>query len=213
MKHLKKVLETAFSKITESAKKATGEDKKPLLEAAKTLTEALKAVEAEAPEMTEAEATTAFLAKKEGESAEDHVARMKSIKSGVDEMLKGEQDEQGEGVEEADDKGEKDPKVMEARRPAKLSADDLERNILAVKSVIKESGLPEDCYPDTKISNLARMPFSEAKAVIEGDSKLAASILRESGIEPVASLRHTAKTKEAGSRKSAFTESFKKETF
>ena len=107
----------------------------------------------------------------------------------------------------------KKPEVLESTRTTKLSADDLERNILAVKSVIQESGLPEDCYPDNKITNLARMPFSEAKAVIEGDSKLAASILRESGIEPVASLRHTAKTKEAGSRKSAFTESFKKETF
>lgn len=212
MKNVMKALKAAFSKVTESAKKATGEDKKPLLEVAKAISEAMKAAESEGEGMEEAD-IPAFLAKKEGEAEEDHVARMQAIKKMVDEMLAGEQAEPEEaaGGSPAPEKpGAAPVPGCESKRP--LSADDLERNMLAVKAVMKESGLPEDCYPDTKITKLAKMSFKEAKAIIEGDAQLAASILRESGAEPVASLRHTAKTKEsAGSRKAAFIESFKQE--
>jgi hypothetical protein len=203
MKNVIKALKTAFSKVTESAKKATGDNKTPLLEVSKALTEAIKLAEAEGEE-SEEEALPAFLAKKEGESVEDHVARLKAIKKEVDAMIP---------EEIAEPKPEEEapaPAAMESKRP--LTADDLERNMLAVKSVMRESGLPEDCYPDTKITKLAKMSFKEAKAIIEGDAQLAASILRESGVEPVASLRHTAKTKEStGGRKAAFIESFQQE--
>ena len=210
MKNVIKALKTAFSKVTESAKKATGDNKTPLLEVSKALTEAIKLAEAEGKGQ-EAEALPAFLAKKEGETAEDHIARMKSIKKEVDAMLKGEEEEPLEAVPgDGEEMPKPAPAACESRRP--LSADDLERNMLAVKSVMRESGLPEDCYPDTKITKLAKMSFKEAKAIIEGDAQLAASILRESGVEPVASLRHTAKTKEStGGRKAAFIESFQQE--
>ena len=203
MKNVIKALKTAFSKVTESAKKATGDNKMPLLEVSKALTESIKLAEAEGEE-SEEEALPAFLAKKEGESAEDHIARLKAIKKEVDAMIP-EEMEEPKPEEEAPT-----PAATESNRP--LTADDLERNMLAVKSVMRESGLPEDCYPDTKITKLAKMPFKEAKAIIEGDAQLAASILRESGVEPVASLRHTAKTKEStGGCKAAFIESFKQE--
>ena len=207
MKNVIKALKTAFSKVTESAKKATGDNKTPLLEVAKALTEAMKLAEAEGEE---AEALPAFLAKKEGESAEDHVARLKAIKKEVDAMIPEEMAEPQEALPAPEEKPAVPGAACESLRP--LSADDLERNMLAVKSVMRESSLPEDCYPDTKITKLAKMPFKEAKAIIEGDAQLAASILRESGIEPVASLSHTAKTKEStGGRKAAFIESFKQE--
>ena len=207
MKNVIKALKTAFSKVTESAKKATGDNKTPLLEVAKALTEAMKLAEAEGEE-SEGEALPAFLAKKEGESVEDHVARLKAIKKEVDAMIPEEMAEPQEALPAPEEKPA--PAACESRRP--LTADDLERNMLAVKSVMRESNLPEDCYPDTKITKLAKMSFKEAKAIIEGDAQLAASILRESGMEPVASLRHTAKTKEStGGRKAAFIESFKQE--
>ena len=211
MKNVIKALKTAFSKVTESAKKATGDNKTPLLEVSKALTEAIKLAEAEG-EGQEAEALPAFLAKKEGESAEDHVARLKIIKGHVDSMLPEEQAEPQEAKPAGEEEPKPAPAAQESARPAVMSADDLERNTLAIKSVMHESGLPEDCYPDTKITKLAKMSFKEAKAIIEGDAQLAASILRESGVEPVASLRHTAKTKEStGGRKAAFIESFKQE--
>lgn len=211
MKNVIKALKTAFSKVTESTKKATGDNKKPLLEVAKALTEAMQAAEAKGEEMEESEAIPAFLAKKEGEAEGDHLARMQAIKKMVDEMLAGEQAEPQEAMPyDGAELPKPAPAACESRRP--LTADDLERNMLAVKSVMRESGLPEDCYPDTKITKLAKMSFKEAKSIIEGDAQLAASILRESGVEPVASLRHTAKTKEStGGRKAAFIESFKQE--
>jgi hypothetical protein len=202
MKNVIKALTTAFSKVTESAKKATGDNKTPLLEVAKALTEAMKLAEAEGEE---AEAMPAFLAKKEGESVEDHVARLKAIKKEVDAMIPKEMNESQEALPAPEEKPA--PAACESRRP--LTADDLERNMLAVKSVMREANLPADCYPDTKITKLAKMSFKEAKAIIEGDAQLATSIMRESGVEPVASLRHTAES--TGGRKAAFIESFKQE--
>ncbi len=206
-KKIKKLLEAALTKLTESAKKATGDSKKPLQEGMKSLSEAVKAVEAEGEgeEMNEADQMDAILARREGEAEEDHVARMQAIKKAVDGMLQAEQAEPPQ-PEEAEEPGaeEKPPKPMESNR--KLTADDLERNLLAVKSLVKESELPEDCYTDKRYNELARMPFAKAKAAIESDAKLAASILREADL-PVASLRSG--TRETGDRKSAFVESFK----
>ena len=210
MKNVIESLKAAFSKVTESAKKATGEDKKPLLEVAKALTEAMKVAEAEGEAMEEAKDVPAFLAKKEGESAEDHVARLKIIKGHVDSMLPEEQAKPQEAKPAGEEEPKPAPAAQESARP--MTAEDLERNTLAVKAVMSESGLPADCYSDTKITKLAKMSFTEAKAIIDGDAKLAASILRESGVEPVASLRHVAKTKEStGGRKAAFLESFQEE--
>ena len=162
--------------------------------------------------MEEAKDVPAFLAKKEGESAEDHVARLKIIKGHVDSMLPEEQAEPQEAKPAGEEEPKPAPAAQESARPAVMTAEDLERNTIAVKAVMSESGLPAECYSDTKITKLAKMSFTEAKAIIDGDAKLAASILRESGIEPVASLRHTAKTKEStGGRKAAFLESFQEE--
>jgi hypothetical protein len=204
MKNVKKLLEAALTKLTESAKKLTAEQKKPLQESMKVLTEAVKAVEAEGEgeEMSEADQMDAILARREGESEADHSARMKVLGDKIAGMIGAEEaDPKPEGEEQDEDKP---PKPMESDR--KLTADDLERNLLAVKSIVKESGLPADCYTDKRYSELARMPFAKAKAAIESDAKLAASILREADI-PVASLRSG--TRETGSRKSAFVESFK----
>lgn len=205
MKNVKKMLEAAFKAITESSKKV--EDKKPLLEAGKSITEAIKAVEAEDEKAMESEAVDSYLAKREGEAEEDHVARMQAIKKAVDEMLQGEKDEQ---PQESEDEGcvDGEPPAAKPQESAKpLTADELERNQIAVKFLIKESGLPEDCYSDTKLTDLAKMPFAKAKGVIESDAKLAASIMREAGV-PVASLRRATK-ESAGGNKAAFTESFK----
>ena len=203
-KKIRKVLETAFSKITESAKKLTDDAKKPLLEVAKMLTEALKTVEAEdETNESEAEMIDKMLARKEGESEADHTARKEAFGKMIADKIGGEPP----ATAHAEPDGDEPPAQESNRKP--LTADELERNTMAVKSLIKESGLPEDCYSDAKISALARMPFGKAKTTIENDSKLAASILRESGIEPVASLRRVAK--ETGSRKAAFTESFRTE--
>lgn len=204
-KKLKKLLEAALTKLTESAKKLPGESKKPLQESIATLTEAVKAVEAEGEgeEMSEADQMDAILARREGEAEEDHVARMQAIKKAVDGMLQAEQKEPAH-EEAAPGSEEKPPKPMESDR--KLTADDLERNLLAVKSLVKESELPEDCYTDKRYNELARMPFAKAKAAIESDAKLAASILREADL-PVASLRSG--VRESGDRKSLFKESFK----
>ena len=209
MKNVIKALKTAFSKVTESAKNAAGEDKKPLLEVAKAITEAIKTVESEDEGKTMESEVEALFAKKEGESEADHTARMKALGKMISDKI---------GSEESEDEGAPKPDGDEGPAPAPkesnrkpLTADELERNTLAIKSVMRESGLPEGCYSDTKITSLAKMPFAKAKESIEGDSRLAASILRESGVEPVASLRHVAKTKEAGSRKAAFKEAFQQE--
>jgi len=202
MNNVKKMLEAAFTKLTESAKKLTDEQKKPLLEAGKAITTAIKTVEAEGEEMCEADQMDALLARKEGETEADHSARMKSLGQKIAGMIGAEEAEPEQPGDE-----EKPPKPMEAQRPVKMTAEELERNMIAVKFLMKESGLPEDCYSDTKITDLAKMPFGKAKGLIESDAKLAASILRESGYEPVASLRRSAA--EVGGKKSAFTESFK----
>lgn len=202
MKNVKKLLSAALSKLTESAKKLTSEQKKPLDEVNKALTEAVKAVEAEGEEeMNEADKVDALLAKREGESEADHSARMKAIGQKIAEMISAEEANGEEDPEKAED-----PKMAESKR--KPTADEMERNLMAIKSLIKESELPEGCYTDSKMNSLARMSFSEAKKVIEGDARLAASILREADI-PVASLRSG--TRETGGRKGAFLESFKEE--
>ncbi len=208
---LKKMLEAAFNKVTESAKKLTGDAKNPLLEAGKAITEAIKTVEAEAGEAPAMEADIkALFDKKENESESDHVARLTAIKKMVDELLPEEKaempQEAGDEVCPEDGEEEKPAPVESARKP--LTADELERNLIAVKFLVKESGLPEDCYSESKITQLSKMAFSKAKALIESDAKLAAAILKESGF-PVASLHRA--DKETGSNKNAFTESFKKE--
>lgn len=200
-KNILKLLEAASKSLTESAKKLTGDAKKPFLEASKTLTEAVKAVEAEG-EMVSEEAVDALLARREGESEADHTARMKALGDKISGMIGSEEAEDDKPEEKPEEKPE--PK-QESKR---MTAEELERNTLAIKSVISESGLPEGCYSDTKITELAKMPFAEAKKTIEGDAKLAASILRESGV-PVASLHRADKT--SGGHKAAFIESFKKE--
>jgi hypothetical protein len=203
MKNVKKLLTVALSKLTESAKKLTPEQKKPLEEVNKTLIEAVKEAEmGDGEEMNEADKVDALLAKREGESEADHSARMKAIGQKIAEMISAEE----ANGEEDPEKDAADPKVAESKR--KPTADEMERNLMAIKSLIKESELPEGCYTDSKMNSLARMSFSEAKKVIEGDARLAASILREADI-PVASLRSG--TRETGGRKGAFLESFKEE--
>lgn len=203
MKNVKKLLTVALSKLTESAKKLTPEQKKPLEEVNKTLIEAVKEAEmGDGEEMNEADKVDALLAKREGESEADHSARMKAIGQKIAEMISA---EEADGKEDPE-KDAADPKVAESKR--KPTADEMERNLMAIKSLIKESELPEGCYTDSKMNSLARMSFSEAKKVIEGDARLAASILREADI-PVASLRSG--TRETGGCKGAFLESFKEE--
>ena len=206
-KKIKKVLEAAFSKITESAKKAVGDSKKPLVEAATTITEAINLVESEAEGDTMEEAVSKLFAKKEGESEADHTARMKALGKMLSDKISAEEAAPGEEPEP-----EKKPApAAEANRKPVLTAEDLERNLLAVKAVMREANLPEDCYPDTKVTDFAKMPFAKAKAIIESDAKFADSIMREAGVEAVASLRQTNKTREAGGRKTAFKESFTQE--
>ena len=204
MKNIKKLLEVALTRLTESAKKSTGDSKKPLQESIKALTEAVKAVEADGDEMSEADQMDAILARREGESEADHSARMKALGDKISGMIGSEEADPSDEPEKEEE--EKPAKPVESQR--KLSADELERNLLAIKALVKESELPSDCYTDKRYAELARMPFSKAKSAIESDARLAASILREADI-PVASLRSG--TRESGSRNSVFVESFKED--
>lgn len=189
---LKKLI-GALKSIGESLKKYTGADKA-------TLVEAVREAEGEVAAAQSEGESEAFLDKKESESEEEYQARLGDLQKKIGAKMMPPK----ESETEVDDEEEKDEKALESKRP--LTADELERNQIAIKFLVKESGLPADCYSDSKVVKLSKMPFAEAKAIIEGDAKLAASILRESGI-PVASLHRS--VKESNSGKAAFMESFK----
>lgn len=199
-------LKAALAGVNESAKEATGKAKARLLEAAKKIKAQIEAIEDEGGASMEAE-VEALCAKREGEDDAAHSARLKSMHDLIGKKV---------GPAEADpnqdgDEHEPEGPSAESRReikPAKLTADDLERNTVAVKALMAESGLPDGAYSADKIARLARLSFREAKAVIADDARLAEAVVNAVDA-PVASLRGADRGGAAGDRTKTFTESLK----
>lgn len=182
-----KKLKANLAKLQESAKKATGEEKKVLETAVKDLTATIKAAEEDAA--MEADPFETMCAQREGESDDDHKARLALMGKALAKHLappKG-----GEAEPEPDEPQAPDADTMEARRDA-------------IKAFMSESGLPKNAYTEDKIKRLAKMPYKEAKAMIADDAKLVEASRDEFAAEletPVASLRSG--TRESGDGKPA----------
>jgi hypothetical protein len=200
-----KKLKANLAKLQESAKKATGEAKKALEAAVKDLSATIKVMEedAAAEETGHHEAFKAMCSKQEGESDEDHKSRLHAMAK----HLAGHPHLADQKEEDAADGDDDDGKAHVD------DADTQEAKRVAVKSYAAEAGLPEGAYSDAKIARLAKMKFSEAKALIDDDAKLAEASRKEIAKElqvPVASLGGRGARESAGSdRTDSFAESMK----
>lgn len=203
-------------KLVESIKsrgdKAPESERKALAAIASDLTAALKEAESEADEAEE------MFGKREDESDADHKDRLAGYAKALSDHLKGGKDdgdepdaddEDGE-AEEAEEDEEAEERKESARRT--LSADDLERNRIAVKAVMAESGLPEGAYSDGKLDRLARISFAKAKRVIADDARMAESI-RKAADGPVAKIGagNIRESGRAATMNEVFASSFRKE--
>jgi len=187
--HRMKKLKAAMTAFAEAMKMAEGEDKvKKVTEAYKKVVEAQKALEADAP----MEADAAMFGKKEGESADDHKARLHGLAQALTKHM------------EAYEGGEPDParKPDDAAEQPADSEDTQEAKRDAVRGLIKESGLGEDVFEDADIARLAKKPYREAKAEIALLTRQAKGIAKKT-LESVSGPLHRAKVLEAdGTEKS-----------
>jgi hypothetical protein len=169
---MKKKLLAISAVITEALKTVKGDEAKKLTEAQKSLAAIVKEADAEPMESADAYAAK-HLAKHEGESDEDHAARLHALAKGIHAHLKGKPAAEADPADDPED---------EPAEP-KPSADAVEAMKDAVLGLIRESGLP---YTKLMIAELVKKPYREAKAQIVKDSALGKSI-RESASSPAAS--------------------------
>ena len=202
MKKLKAIL----AKVQESAKKATGEAKKVLEAQAKDLAAAITALKEEAAAPATEESYEALFGKQEGESDEDHMARLhgmaKHLASKLHPKEEAEDGADGDGADDADEPDDSKKKP---------SAEESDRNVRAVKSYMAEAGVPETALSEDKIKRLSLKPWKEVKAEIDDVALLVESVAG-SIEQPVAHLgagRLTRETARGGDRNKAFVSSFK----
>ena len=188
---MKKKLQAIFAKLSEAFKGLSDEDKKKLAESHKA---ALALVEAEGE--SEDEAMDAMLSKREGESDEDHMARLHKMAKGIAAHI---------GKAAAGEAGNPDAEPA----PKADDADAAESKRDALAGLIKESGLPKDFYDKSELTRLGKMPYTEAKREVQKDAKLAKSI-GESTAGSVASF-HRGAVQTEGNLTRAFCESARKE--
>jgi len=202
-----KKLKAFFAKFSEALKSLPDEEKKKFAESHKALSALVKESEGEGYKSSEEE-SEAWAAKKEGESDEDHMARLHEMVKAIDKHI-GDKTDATDGSDSADDD---DADAEEARADSRpRSARDLRRQRFrqldddsrraafahmdadesarydGLIGAIRESGLPKGTYSDEEFTRLMYMPYKEAKAIIAKDARLAKSI-RESIQNSVASL-------------------------
>ena len=191
---MKKKLQALLAKFAEAMKPVKGEEAKKLTEAVKALETFAREAEGEA----EGEAFDQIMAKREGETDDAHMARLKGMAKKLADKVGNGEDPVAPPAEEAD--GEEEGEAE--------SADAMEAKRDAVMGLVRESKLPKDSYAEADIARLVKLPYREAKAQIAKDARFAASILKQHET-PVASLRGGAGVQEsAGAGKKAFIEAF-----
>lgn len=168
-----KKLKATLAKVQESAKKATGEAKKALESAVKDFEVTIKVMEEDAlAGEGEGEAGDPFhvmCKKKEGEDEVAHKARLHDMAKHLAGHLQPHEEGEGEGEDES----------ISATPMNKQDDDTTEAKREAVESYASKAGLPEGAYSASKLGRLAKMKFSEAKALIDDDAKLAEASRKE----------------------------------
>ena len=196
-------LKATLKKLTESAAKAEGDEKKVLEAAAKDLKATIKTMEDDAAAEEGKDPFEAMCAQKEGESDDDHKKRLALMGKALAKHLGAGADKEAEPDPDEPDDKPADADTQEARRDA-------------LKAYAKEAGVPEGAYSDAKIARLAKLPYKEAKALIDDDAQLAEASRKDIAAEldlPVASLRSrerggSTEEKTGGRNAAAFKESF-----
>lgn len=199
-----KKLKATLAKFQESAKKATGEDKKVFEAAVKDLNASIKTLEADAAAVEGADPFHAMCDPQEGETEEAHAERLSAMAKHLSGKLKPAENEE--------------PEPTDKPKAAAPDADTMEAKRAAVKAYAAEAGLPKGAYSDDKITRLSKLTYREAKAMIDDDARLAEASRNELAAEievPVASLRpgarETAGTVKIGRGNATLKESFSRE--
>ena len=186
-----KKLQAIFAKFVESHKDTKDAKVK---ESVTALAAAFKEAEGEAAEESEA-GMDAMLAKREGESDEDHLKRLHGMAKAIQKHLP-------QAEEEAAAPGEEPA-------PKADDADAQESKKDAIAGLIRESGMPKDFYTKEDLARLAGLKYAEAKREIGKDAKLAKTI-RESMTGSVASF-HRGIAETGANNEAAFLEAARKE--
>jgi len=192
---MKKKLQAIFAKLAESVKSLGDEDKK------KALTALVKEAEAECKQSEDE--SESWAAQKEGESDEDHMARLHGMAKAVAKHIgktAGQGDPAAEGdptTDPADDTDDVDAQEAKLKGghykfKGKGAADDDQRKAMFARmnsdesarydglcAFIEASGIPADTYGDAEFTHLMKMPYKEARAVVAKDAKLAEAIRKQ----------------------------------
>lgn len=121
---------------------------------------------------------------REDESDAEHHERMSKLYAASAKAL-GKQAEKDMGDDDGDDsdadaddehededESESEDECKQSESNRKISASDLEARRIAVLHTMREAGIPDKAYPLHKIEKLIRMPFDQAKRMIESDARL-----------------------------------------